>query len=241
MQIFNENDHGFFRDNGYVILKDAVPQQNLDTLIEVIFDYMGTPVSGSSARWAVVQREASRCIIRDRQFEGQCWEKLRQAGFRRRLGDMKSQVNVEIARRDLGRAVRELVDNSWAVFADGSKVRQAGGLRFRVSSDVDWFDVHTDVDFEGRSVSFPELLRALERGDSTVRLDDGSLGILPEEWLEQIGMISGLGTATEDGLRFSTSQAALLDALLDRTGGTALMAKRPARTLRSEGNFIVLA
>ncbi|MEY3228948.1 MAG: hypothetical protein RLZZ536_3567, partial [Planctomycetota bacterium] len=73
---------------------------------------------------------------------------------------------------------------------------------------------HTEVDFEGRSVSFPELLRALERGDSTVRLDDGSLGILPEEWLEQIGMISGLGTTTEDGLRFSTSQAALLDALL---------------------------
>ncbi len=181
---------------------------------EVIFDYLGTPVSGSSARWAVVQREASRCIIRDRQFEGQCWEKLRQAGFRRRLGDLKQQVNVEIARRDLGRAVRELVDNHWAVFADGSKVRQAGGLRFRVQSDVDWFDVHTDVDFEGRSVSFPELLRALERGDSTVRLDDGSLGILPEEWLEQIGMISGLGTATEDGLRFSTSQAALLDALL---------------------------
>jgi len=181
---------------------------------EVIFDYMGLPVSGSSARWAVVQRENSRCIIRDRSFEGQCWERLRQTGFRRRLGDLKQTVNVEIARRDLGRAVRELVEGGWNVFADGSKVRQAGGLRFRVSSDTDWFDVHTEVDFEGRSVSFPELLRSLERGDSTVRLDDGSLGILPEEWLEQIGMISGLGTTTEDGLRFSTSQAALLDALL---------------------------
>ncbi|MFN5734360.1 MAG: DEAD/DEAH box helicase, partial [Planctomyces sp.] len=145
---------------------------------------------------------------------GHCWERLRQTGFRRRLGDLKQTVNVEIARRDLGRAVRDLVEGGWNVFADGSKVRQAGGLRFRVSSDTDWFDVHTEVDFEGRSVSFPELLRALERGDSTVRLDDGSLGILPEEWLEQIGMISGLGTTTEDGLRFSTSQAALLDALL---------------------------
>ena len=139
---------------------------------------------------------------------------FRSVGFRRRLGDLKQSINVEIARRDLGRAVRELVDGGWAIFADGSKVRQAGGMRFRVTSDLDWFDVHTDVDFEGRGVSFPELLRALERGDSTVRLDDGSLGILPEEWLEQIGMISGLGTATEDGLRFSTSQAALLDALL---------------------------
>jgi len=181
---------------------------------EVIFEYLGLPVSGSSARWAVVQRENNRCIIRDRSFEGHCWERLRQTGFRRRLGDLKQTVNVEIARRDLGRAVRELVEGGWNVFAGGSKVRQAGGLRFRVSSDTDWFDVHTEVDFEGRSVSFPELLRALERGDSTVRLDDGSLGILPEEWLEQIGMISGLGTTTEDGLRFSTSQAALLDALL---------------------------
>jgi SNF2 family DNA or RNA helicase len=181
---------------------------------EVIFDYLGTPVSGSSARWAVVQRESSRCIIRDRTFENQCWEKLRQVGFRRRLGDSGSQINVEIARRDLGRAVRELVDAEWAVFADGSKVRQAGGMRFRVHSEIDWFEVHTDIDFEGRSVSFPELLRSLERGDSTVRLDDGSLGILPEEWLEQIGMISGLGTIDENGLRFSNSQAALLDALL---------------------------
>ena len=181
---------------------------------EVIFEYLGTPVSGSSARWAVVQRESNRCIIRDRATESACWEKLRQVGFRRRLGDLKQTVNVEIARRDLGRAVRELVETGWNVFADGSRVRQAGGLRFRVSTDVDWFDVHTDVDFEGRSVSFPELLRALERGDSTVRLDDGSLGILPEEWLEQIGMISGLGTNTETGMRFSTSQAALLDALL---------------------------
>ncbi len=181
---------------------------------EVVFDYLGTPVSGSSARWAVVQRESNRCIIRDRQFENLCWEKLRQVGFRRRLGDSRHTVNVEIIRRDLGRAVRELVEAKWAVYADGSQVRQAGGMRFRVLSDIDWFEVQTDIDFEGRSVAFPELLRALERGDSTVRLDDGSLGILPEEWLEQIGMISGLGTIDENGLRFSNSQAALLDALL---------------------------
>lgn len=180
----------------------------------VIFDYMGTPVSGSSARWAVVQRENNRCIIRDREFETECWEHLRQSGFRRRLGDLRQSVNVEIARRDLGRAVRDLVERGWNVYAEGNRVRQAGNLKFRVASNLDWFDLHTEIDFEGRSVSFPELLRALERGDATVRLDDGSLGILPEEWLEQIGAISGLAVATEEGLRFNNSQAVLLDALL---------------------------
>ena len=181
---------------------------------EVIFDYMGTPVAGRNARWAVVQREHNRCIIRDRDFEGACWEKLRELGFRKRLNGSQTHADVEIPRRELGRAVRELVTDEWNVYADGSQVRQAGAMRFRVQSDIDWFDVHADIDFEGRSVSFPELLQALERGDSTVRLDDGSLGILPEEWLEQIGIISGLGTLDEDSLRFSNSQAALLDALL---------------------------
>lgn len=181
---------------------------------EVLFDYLGTEVAGRNARWAVVQREHNRCIIRDRVCETGAWERLRELGFRKRLNGSLTNADVEIARRDLGRAVRELVTDGWEVFADGSKVRQAGAMKFRVESDIDWFDVNAQVDFEGRSVAFPELLQALERGDATVRLDDGSLGILPEEWLEQIGMISGLGTLSEDSLRFSNSQAALLDALL---------------------------
>lgn len=181
---------------------------------EVIFEYMGTSVPGRNSRWAVVQRDQNRCIIRDREFEANCWERLREHGFRKRLNGSQTNADVEIPRRDLGRAVRDLVDGGWEVFADGSKVRQAGAMKFRVSSDIDWFDVNAEIDFEGRSVAFPELLQALERGDSTVRLDDGSLGILPEEWLEQIGLISGLGTLDEDSLRFSNSQAALLDALL---------------------------
>ena len=199
-------------------LKIFTPQmskwRNDSLTAEVIFHYLGTPVAGRNARWAVVQREHNRCIIRDRTFETNCWELLRELGFRKRLNGSQTSADVEIARRDLGRAVRELVSNGWEVFADGSKVRQAGAMKFRVQSDIDWFDVNAQIDFEGRSVSFPELLQALERGDATVRLDDGSLGILPEEWLEQIGMISGLGTLGEDSLRFSNSQAALVDALL---------------------------
>lgn len=181
---------------------------------EVIFDYMGTPVAGRNSRWAVVQREHNRCIIRDRAAETSRWERLRELGFRKRLNGSVTNADVEIGRRDLGRAVRNLVEDGWEVFADGNKVRQAGSMKFQVTSDIDWFDVDAKVDFEGRAVAFPELLQALERGDATVRLDDGSLGILPEEWLEQIGIISGLGTLDEESLRFSNSQAALLDALL---------------------------
>ena len=181
---------------------------------EVVFDYLGTPVAGRHSRWAVVQREQNRCILRDRSFEDRCWQRLRELGFRKRLNVSQAAADVEIPRRDLAQAVRQLIEDGWSVCADGSQVRQAGGLQFRVRSNIDWFDLNANIDFEGHKVEFPELLRTLDRGDSIVRLDDGSLGILPEEWLEQIGMISGLGTRDGSSLRFSNSQAALLDALL---------------------------
>ena len=45
-------------------------------------------------------------------------------------------------------------------------------------------------------------------------LDDGSVGLLPEEWLRRYATIAGFGSADGDAIRFERSQAALLDALL---------------------------
>jgi len=181
---------------------------------EVQFDYLGTLISGSGSQWAIVQREEGRCIIRNRDFEAQAWRMLQEQGFRRLVDHRRSGHDVEIPARNLGAAVRNLIHHGWQVRADGKQVRQPGEMRFRVRSGIDWFELHADVDFEGRSVSFPELLSALARGDDTIRLDDGSLGILPEEWAKEYGLLAGLGVSEEDHLRFTNHQAGLLDALL---------------------------
>lgn len=181
---------------------------------EIMFDYMGSMVSGSSARWAIVQRENKRCILRNREMETEAWGQLTEAGFRRMSDRRQTGHDVEIPARDLGRAVRGLIEHGWRVRADDKQIRQAGEIQFRVQSGIDWFDLDAKVDFEGQSVSFPELLSALSRGDTTVRLDDGSLGIIPEHWLQQFGMLTGLGVVEEDNLRFSNNQVALLDAML---------------------------
>jgi SNF2 family DNA or RNA helicase len=60
----------------------------------------------------------------------------------------------------------------------------------------------------------PELLAALKRGDNMVKLDDGTYGMLPEEWMKKYGLIAGLGEAHEDHLRFKKTQVGVLDALL---------------------------
>jgi len=181
----------------------------------VEFEYLDAFVSGSSARWAIVQREKGRCILRDRNAEAGGWSQLKEAGFRRMLDQRNAKHDVEIPVSDLANAVRRLIPQGWQVRADGKQIRQAATLQFRIRSGIDWFELTGDAAFEGAGVGFPELLAALKRGDNTVRLDDGSLGILPEEWLVQYGMLAGLGAAQEDHLRFSMTQVGLLDALLE--------------------------
>ena len=180
----------------------------------VEFDYLGTRVSASNVQWAIVQRDEGRCLLRDQQVESAMWSKLNELGFRRLVDHRQSAHDVDIPISELGRAVRELVDSGWEVHADGKEIRQPGTVKFNVRSGIDWFELSADIDFEGAKANFPELLAALTRGDQTIRLDDGSLGILPEEWLQQYGMLAGLGAMDEESLRFSTTQIGLIDALL---------------------------
>ena len=181
---------------------------------ELHFDYDGTDVRGSSRRSVIVQRELGRALVRNRHAEQDLWRKLDEFGFRRLLDRRRGAHDVEISTRDLGPAVRKLIDEKWQVQADGRDVRQAGPIQFRVNTSTDWFELQADVDFAGLNVSLPELLAALSRGETTIQLDDGSMGILPEEWLAQYGLLTGLGTPDGENLRFSNTQAGLLDALL---------------------------
>jgi SNF2 family DNA or RNA helicase len=124
--------------------------------------------------------------------------------------------------RQLHAVVLALAADGWHVEADGRRYRTASQAQARISSGVDWFELHADVTFGDSRASLPQLLAALRAGEQTVRLDDGSEGILPMAWLERYAAIGELATGTDsaagaddsDAIRFSRGQAALLDALL---------------------------
>ena len=48
-----------------------------------------------------------------------------------------------------------------------------------------------------------------------IELGDGSMGMLPEEWFKKYGMLADIATLADGGLRFTSAQASVLDALLD--------------------------
>ena len=181
---------------------------------DVSYEYLGTLVPGSSRQWAIVQREHNRCVRRNHARERQLWSQLAATGFRRLLDRRSGSHMVEIVAHALGPAVRALMQTGWKISASGHPVRHAGRLEFKVSSGIDWFELHGDVDFDGQSTPFPELLAAISRGDGTVRLDDGSLGLLPEEWSREFALLAGMSRVDDGTIRFHNAQVALLDALL---------------------------
>ena len=66
-------------------------------------------------------------------------------------------------------------------------------------------------------VPLPRLLAALQSGKTSVRLDDGTFGILPIDWLQKYTVLTELGEVADDGsgILLRQRQAALVASLLD--------------------------
>jgi|GEM_PF-1019056 len=158
-----------------------------------------------------------RLVRRDPSTEHSYMEKALAAGFR--PAGSEAGDSLLIHSKDVTQAVAGLSGNGWKIVADQRMVRAAGTPSLSVVSGIDWFELRGGVKFtleDGTEtiISLPEILQAARSGRQMIELADGSHGLLPEAWLEENGLLTTLGEAHEDGLRFKPSQVALLDALL---------------------------
>ncbi len=100
--------------------------------------------------------------------------------------------------------------------------RNTPSISFKVSSGIDWFDIQAQVNFGELEVSFAEIRRALRKRERYIKLTDGSIGELPEEWLERYRHLFNLGEATDDGLRLSQHHIAIIEDALAEGGQVSL-------------------
>ncbi|MCA9178779.1 MAG: SNF2 helicase associated domain-containing protein [Planctomycetales bacterium] len=184
--------------------------------VDVDFLYDNHPASG---KIAYVDHESRTVVQRDREAEQRHFEVIQQCE------EIDSAQPHELAPEHLAQVVAMLTHAGWHVEADGNLLRHSSGVSISVNSGVDWFDLHGEFDFDGKKVSIPKVLSAMRRGEKFIKLDDGSQGLLPEEWLQRFGDITNLGEADGDALRFTMPQAALLDSLLAAQDNVRLDAK----------------
>jgi superfamily II DNA or RNA helicase len=179
---------------------------------ELAFEYDGELISYDAPDPGVFRKDTRTFVRRDRELEQAQMERLARLGFRSGYAGESSGFN--LPPNLLPRVVRALVSEGWRVEAQGQLFRTPGAVRVEINSAVDWFEVSGGAEFGDISVPLPRLLAALKRGEQTVALGDGTVGILPEEWLTKYGMLADLGSAEENHLRFARHQAGLLDALI---------------------------
>jgi superfamily II DNA or RNA helicase len=181
----------------------------------VEFDYDGVIVP-NDGRPVALDLADRRAIRRNSVAERQAVQRVQTLGFRRDWSPRGITGDLAVGVTQFGRAVRTLVAEGWHVEAEGAAFKTARSMNVRVRSGIDWFELHGDVDFgDGRSVPLTEILAALKRGEGTVRLDDGTRGMVPEAWLKRYVRIAGFGQVEGDHVRYRPSQTALLDALLE--------------------------
>jgi superfamily II DNA or RNA helicase len=84
-----------------------------------------------------------------------------------------------------------------------------------ISSHTDWFDAKVDILFGDQKVSVAEVKKALANKQQFVQLNDGTLGILPEEWLKKYALLFRVGEGRTDKLKLSRYHLSVIDELYE--------------------------
>lgn len=82
-----------------------------------------------------------------------------------------------------------------------------------ISSNTDWFDAKVDIFFGEQKVTVAEVKRALANKQQFVQLNDGTLGILPEEWLKKYSLLFRVGEGSNNNLKLSRYHLSVVDEL----------------------------
>ncbi|WP_284461107.1 DEAD/DEAH box helicase, partial [Chryseobacterium sp.] len=74
-------------------------------------------------------------------------------------------------------------------------------INIQITSGLDWFNAKLKVSFGQKDASLKQLHRAIRNKSKFIQLDDGSLGMLPEEWIDRISAYFQAGEIDEDLLK----------------------------------------
>ncbi len=97
--------------------------------------------------------------------------------------------------------------------------------RVHVSSGIDWFDTSVELVFGEQAVSITDVKKAITQKQNFVKLEDGSMGLLPDEWLKKYALLIKMGEEKQGKLRLKKFHFSVLDELLEDLDEDAMVAE----------------
>lgn len=71
-------------------------------------------------------------------------------------------------------------------------------ISIKVISGIDWFETVAKVAYNGETISLKHLHKSIRNKSRFIKLDDGTMGILPDEWIEKFTSYFNAGEVVED-------------------------------------------
>jgi non-specific serine/threonine protein kinase len=127
-------------------------------------------------------------------------------------------------------AIPKLTEAGFEIYGEeslksGRLNRNRPTISLNISSGVDWFDIQATVSYGDQQVSLHDIRQALRRRERFVKLADGSIGQIPDEWLDRYKQLFDLAEETDDGLRVRDFHLPLVDSLLEEADESQVVAE----------------
>lgn len=194
-------------------------------LFQPVFLYNGHRVSGKEKAMLTIPGEEKILVIhRNDEME---------AAFIQKLENLHSQFSRQTETNSLVLKGAEVLKNNWFfLFVDAMKEMKVPvygfealkNFRFNtakprthihVSSGLDWFDARVEISFGSQRIGINEIKKAFASKQSFVQLGDGTLGILPEDWIKKYSLLFKVGDGKNESLRLSRYHLSVIDDLYE--------------------------
>ena len=201
-------------------------------LFQPVFNYKGFSVKASDKETIIVPDNDKVLIVyRNKEAEQKFLDKLE---------GLHSQFITQKQSNSLVLKGSDVLKNNWFfLFVDAMKEMKIPvygfdalkNFRFNtakpstqihLSSGLDWFDAKVELSFGEQKIGIAEIKKALANKQSFVQLNDGSLGILPDEWINKYSLLFKVGEGKNNQLRLSRFHLSVIDDLYEKRDETEL-------------------
>ena len=146
--------------------------------------------------------------------------------------------------------VKELINNYW--FIHFNEACEAAGIEvlgqkdltkfkyskhraktyMHIKSGIDWFDVDAGISFGNENIKTADWIRALRNKETFITLKDGSLGVLPEEWLKQASKVLAVADVEKGALKISKYRFNIIEDLFENIDDKKIIKELKAKKAR---------
>ncbi len=92
---------------------------------------------------------------------------------------------------------------------------QRAQISTQIASGQDWFDINIKVTFGDEEVKIADLKKAIIKQSKYIQLNDGKLGVIPEEWLDKLAGYFRVGEVDGEQLKISKRKFSIIDQLFE--------------------------